>query len=216
MSWNWAPNREKKAAGKLRTKARSAGVKHVKPTMSGFSHPEPDKAERLMRKLNLHSADPLASGGGSGKGLTGQEVCASFGLTMPAVHSVERYLGRACTVTAVFDLAFYKHTGDLRSFRGAKVASLHILVSQAIEDGWSDAKADDRPRGIMESCAIAAVVDVCNPALFADLSARRWAQILGLDSHQQWIRKWKGRYDKLRAAVQELDIAADHQIEKRV
>lgn len=195
------------------------GVKHIRSTITGFSHPEPDKAEAMLTRLNLRSSDPLSNGGGTGKkaALTANDISASFAFETVRVTAVERYVGRAVTVSAIFDLAFYKHTGDAISHRGIKSAAMSVMISQAIEGGWNDSKTDDRPRGIIEACAITAIEDICAPSKFIGLSARRWAAILGLPSgYKDWQRKWGDRYDSLRRCLQELDIAADEQIKRRV
>lgn len=222
MSWQWnEKNRRSIENGpdhQERARKPSTGVKHVKPTMSGFSHGPADKVESLLQKLNLRSTDPLAAGGGTGKGLTGQDVAAAFGFELPPVPSVEKYLGKQMTREAVFNLAFYKHTGDSKAFLAARRAALHIMVGQALEDGWNRAVDDDnRPSGIIISCAIVSVLDVCHPQRFIGLSGRQMAAILELPSgHVAWQRKWKDRYEKLRAAIQDLEIAADAHIHQSV
>lgn len=117
----------------------------------------------------------------------------------------------------MFNLCFYKHTGDRISFYSAMRSAMGIMISQAIEEGWNAPdNDDDRPRGIIEACAITAIEDICAPSKFIGLSARRWADLLGLDNHQEWLRKWAGRYEQLRTCLQQLDIAADEQINRRV
>lgn len=222
MSWQWnEKNRRSIENGpdhQERARKPSTGVKHVKPTMSGFSHGPADKVESLLQKLNLRSTDPLAAGGGTGKGLTGQDVAAAFGFELPPVPSVEKYLGKQMTREAVFNLAFYKHTGDMKAFYGARRAALHIMVEQAIEGEWNRPGDDEnRPAGILMACAIVAVLDVCHPQRFVGLSARRWAGLLGLPGdHKDWQRRWKSRYGSLRAIVQEIDCAADEQVRKSI
>lgn len=200
-------------------KGGGTGVKHIKPTITGFSHPEPDKTESMLTRLNLRSCDPLAAGGGTGKktALTAQDVSAAFAFETVRVSAVEKYVGRSVTVSAIFDLAFYRHTGDMISHRGIKAAAMSIMISHAIEGGWNDATSDDRPKGIIEACALTAIEDICSPAKFVGLSGRQMANILNLPSgHKDWQRKWKDRYESLRHCLQELDIAADEQIKRRV
>lgn len=202
-----------------RAASKSTGVKHIRSTITGFSHPEPDKAEAMLTRLNLRSSDPLSNGGGTGKktALTANDISASFAFETVRVSAVERYVGRAVTVSAIYDLAFYKHTGDMTSFRGIKAAAMSILISIAMSEGWNDSTTDDRPRGLIEACAITAIEDICSPAKFIGLSGRRMANILSLpNGHKDWQRKWKSRYEALRHCLQELDIAADEQIKRRV
>lgn len=210
-----------KPARKLKT-----GVKHIRPAISGFSHEPPDKAESLLTRLNLRSNDPLSSGsgGGSGNSLTPGEIFAALGMGKVRVPSVERLVGLAVTsgrdpfVTAgaVSHLAYYKHTGDRASWRAIYATALQLLASIAIEDGWSDSKKDERSRGIMTCCAITAIEDVCSPMVFVDKTVREWSSFLGLENHMKWTRKWEARYRKLRGLIQELDIAAEEQIRRRV
>lgn len=206
----------KEAKKMLRT-----GVKHIRPTISGFTHDKPDKAESMLTRLNLRSSDPLGAGGGGGggrpQGITGLDVSAAFAFEMVQVRSVEKYVGKAVTKSAIVDLVFYKHTGDMKSFHGIKAAAMSIMIGMAIEKGWNNHKNDDdRPRGIIEACAITVIEDVCAPSRFVGLSARRWASMLGLSGHKDWQRKWETRYGQLRDCLQQLDIAADEQIKRRV
>lgn len=225
MGWEYNKAADTAARkGVARKAKKSTGVKHIRPTISGFAHPDPDKAESMLTRLNLRSNDPLSSGGGSGNSLTAGEIFAALGMGKARVPRVERLVGMAVTsgsnphVTAgaIADLAYYKHTGNRESWRGIYSAALQLLVSIAVEEGWADAKKDERDRGIMTSCAITAIEDVCAPAPFIGKTMREWSALLGLENHKQWDRKWAARYQHLRGLIQELDMAADEQIRRRV
>jgi len=216
MGWEYnereaAATRENAPARRKRT---STGVKHYRPTISGFSHPEPDKAEALLTRINLRSSDPMSSGGGSGKGLTALEIAGA--LTGIRSRAVARYIGDQATARAAADLALYKYTGDQGSLRGIRSSGLVMLASIAVEQGWGDAKSDGRDRGQMQSCVAVCIEDICSPLQFVGVSARRWARMLGLSSHQDWIRKWDRRYSSLRYCLQELDCAIEATIQRKL
>src|SRR5690606_13676759 len=153
MGWEYN-EREARATGDeappVRRRRKYQGVKKFRPAMSGFSHPEPDKAEALLTRMNLRSPDPMSSGGGSGKGLTALEIAGA--LTGIRSKAVAGHIGDQATARAAADLALYKYTGDPGSLRGIRCSGLVLLASIAVEQAWGDAKTDARDRGQMTSC----------------------------------------------------------------
>lgn len=206
---------ENKKAGK------GTGVKHIKQTISGFTHGKPDKAEMLFTKVNIHSTDLLSGGGGGGKSdsPSSMEIFGALGFTMSRIPNVERYISHALAAGAVSNLVAYKHQGDLKARYNVQVIALRLLAKVASEQGWINAEQDDRvggPNGVLVSCAMTVIEDICNPQKFIGLSVRQWQHRLGLDNHMQWVRIWEARYSHIRGLVQELDIAAEDHIKRRV
>jgi len=218
-----APLRKKKPSVALvdpeyRKPGRGSGVKHIRPTISGFAHPPADKSEALLTRLNLRSNDPLSSGGGSGTGLTAGEILSAFAFDLVPVPNVERLIGKYRTKLLAQDLMIYKHLGD-HSVHPSLVAGVWALsVMVAKREGWSVAHKDDRPLDFMETILSVVLIEhICAPAVFRDLSDRRWAELLGLPGgHKEWARKWESRYRQIINTVQDAEIAGEEQIRRRV
>ncbi|MDP2141306.1 MAG: hypothetical protein Q8L20_10890 [Gammaproteobacteria bacterium] len=218
-----APHRKKKQSVALvdpedRKPGRGTGVKHIRPTISGFSHPPADKSESLLTRLNLRSNDPLSACGGSGTGLTAGEILSAFAFELVPAPNVEKLIGRYRTKKLACDLAIYKHLGDFSVHASLVQGVWDVAVAIAKREGWSKAESDSRPLEFLEkSLSVVVIEHICAPAMFRDLSDRRWAQLLDLPGgHREWDRKWESRYRQIINAVQDAEIAGEEQIRRRV
>ncbi len=203
-----------------RKRKMRTGVTHFRPTIAGYEHEKPSKVEAMMARVNLRSPDVLSGGGGGGKSasLSSGEILSAFAGASLAVRSVDSKVGANLTKEAIYRLAMYKHTGE--GLNEIHAIAISIMAAIARRDGWLNAEADGRkggPDGPLARAALTAVLDVCYPQRFVDVSASLWASTLGLPGgHKDWQRKWRSRYDELRGCLQELDSAGEEQINRRI
>jgi len=196
------------------------GVTHIRPTIAAYEYDKPSKVEAMMARVNLRSPDVLSGGGGGGKSaaLSSGEILSAFAGAALPVRSVDSKIGAPLTKEAIYRLAMYKHTGT--GLNEIHAIAMRILAAIARRDGWINAEADGRqggPDGPLAKAALTAVLDVCYPLRFLEVSASLWASTLGLPGgHKDWQRKWRPRYDELRSCLQELDSAGEEQINRRI
>ncbi|MDX1489716.1 MAG: hypothetical protein R3332_00365 [Pseudohongiellaceae bacterium] len=216
MSWAWnkTAKRQVENPDSAPRKSKSTGVKHISPTVSGFTHAKPCKSEAMGARLNLHGSN-LGVGGGGGKGeaLTPGEIAAgayAMNKRPPKVlFEIFSYdtTGRKAA-EAVEQLSYFKHTLDPATGEKLVLTVIHILVHQAVKDGWyKDTRG--RGKGFLRNMVVIAMDDICHPAKYSQSSAREWSRKLLLDNHQSWQRTWSSRYLRFRGILQEMDFCGE-------
>lgn len=139
------------------------------------------KSERLATRLNIKSSDFQSVSRGSGAG--------SKPPTPGEIHAALANQDLREDEEALF---VYFHTMEPRYRSAAWALLMCRLADLEISEEWIIKK-----RGILEAMSNTALENLLYPQKFKHYSQRDWAHKLGLESHKNWSRTWKNRYNDL-------------------
>lgn len=179
----------------------------------------PSKSERHLSRINISSPDPSFSIGGGGNALTPGEIAAAIGLNPPRLPLLAPYVPRSDAHRMLDRLLWYKYANDGKAgdelyYRLlCDVFERQLRAELTVQQIRKELSECDET---MQKCTFFAIDDVCQPAVYINISEREWARRVGLSNHMAWRRRWQRRYHNLRLVVQELDDAIWSQASKRV
>jgi len=186
-----------------------------------YNHERPTKLEQRCALLNLRSPDLDAMSGGakSTVKLCGGDILASLKIGSPRIVECTKYYSYEHSQQIMALLAYRKYQMDLDAARQlSNIWLANLLVTQLVntEKNWLALVEEIRDNpGVLLAVCQTVIEDVCDPHLYAGLSAREWARKLNLKHHRLWQDGWRTRYDNLRAVLHELDTIAASQIENK-
>lgn len=191
-------------------------------TSDVYKHAPAGINERRLNRLNLRSTDP-GSPGGAGVGqlyISAGDIAASISLSPPELYETTRYLSREEALQMLDRLLWSKYADDkgAASELWAFVMALSLEVMMRLKpDQKALARELREDRGVWSTTARIVIHDVCNPALYANLSDREWARMVKLgENYKAWQSRWRPRYSILRSVLQELDNAINDQVRRRI
>jgi len=187
-------------------------------TSDAYTYDRPCKMEQRAALLNLRSPDDATgSGPRSTIRLCGGDVLAALNFGDPVRLECARHISYEQCMQMMALLVYRKYQTDMKAgrqlFHFVRVVMVSQLIAEVPDNRKRTAEIADA-RGTLSACCEVVIEDVCNPRLFADLSAREWARKVGLKDNKGWAERWQNRYSSIRRVLVELDDAATSKIEK--